>query len=267
MAVPARLSRQVCRSGPAFSDSTKIAAKRPAGPNQRERSTGHTAERAVTALPFSTPGSRARAQRPVHLGLVIRPHGGVCGMEGPAKDQPIPPTTPDRCPSQPACHSSRRPVITYRPNSPRWNAAKDRPRRAGSPRASCRFRRFPVNLEEYEPEVLDPVEQAVQGGLVGSGGPQHRRITHHAHRRVVEGGPHPRTRGTADGDHVSAIGYFPGLRHCYREPPDRVSCPHPFRVCRPVVAWGRDNPGPELGQDAGRTFVPGTSEPGVIGFR
>ncbi len=34
---PARLNRQVCRFGLAFSDSTGIAAKRPAGPDQRQR--------------------------------------------------------------------------------------------------------------------------------------------------------------------------------------------------------------------------------------
>jgi len=33
-----------------------------------------------------------------------------------------------------------------------------------------------VNVEEFEPEVLDPLQEAVQGRLVGSGAPQHRRI-------------------------------------------------------------------------------------------
>jgi hypothetical protein len=243
-----------------------------------------TGERAVTARVFHArltgQGPRTRVPEPGNSAAQRSVRYGR-SREGPADTS----TTPDRCPSQPTSHSSRRPVITYRPDSPRWNggrgpapvplehvqatdhlvegglAALVHPvdvvpaalqcsavlQRAGSPRASCRFRRFPVDIEEFEPEILDSPQQAVQGRLVGSGAPQHRRTAHHAHLRVVEGGPHPRTGDTADGDHVSAIGYFSGLRHCYREPPDRVSCPHPFRVRRSVVAWGRDNPGPELG--------------------
>jgi hypothetical protein len=45
-------------------------------------------------------------------------------MEGPAKDQPIPPTTPDRCPSPAGSHSGRWPVITCRPGSPRWKSGQ-----------------------------------------------------------------------------------------------------------------------------------------------
>jgi hypothetical protein len=104
---------------------------------------------------------------------------------------------------------------------------------AGSLRASCRF---PVDVEEFEPKVLDSVEEAVQGGLVGSGAPQHRRIAHGAHLRVVEGCPHPGTSDTAEGDHVGTVGYISRRRHSCREPPDGVSCPHPLRVCRSVVA-------------------------------
>jgi hypothetical protein len=85
-------------------------------------------------------------------------------------------------------------------------------------------------------EVLDSVQQAVQGRLVGPGAPQHRRIAHDAHLRVIEDAPHPGTRGTADGDHVGTIGHVPRLRHSCREPPEGVSCLHPFRVGRPVVA-------------------------------
>jgi hypothetical protein len=52
--------------------------------------------------------------------------------------------------------------------------------------------------------------------------------------------PAPRDpRHRADGDHVITIGHFSGLRHVYREPPDGVSCPHPFRVRRPAVALGQ----------------------------
>jgi hypothetical protein len=128
--------------------------------------------------------------------------------------------------------------------------------RAGSPRASGRPRRFPVDVKEFEPEVLDSPQQAVQGRLVGSGAAQHRRIAHHADLRVVEDAPHPGTRDTADGDHVGAIGHVSRDCHSCREPPEGVSCLHPFRVCRPVAAQGRDDPGPELGQDAGWDFRP-----------
>jgi len=109
----------------------------------------------------------------------------------------------------------------------------------GSPRASGLFRRFPVDVEKFEPEVCDSSQQAVQGRLVGAGAPQHRRIAHHAHLRVVEDAPHPGTRDTADGDHIGTIGYFCGLCHFCREPLDGVSCLHPFRVCRPVVVSSR----------------------------
>ena len=114
---------------------------------------------------------------------------------------------------------------------------------------SCfsRSRRFPVDVEEFEPEVLDSPQEAVQGRLVGSGAPQHRGIAHHAHLRVVEDTAHPGTRDTTDGDDIGAIGHVSRLCHSCREPPDGVSCLHPFRVRRPVVAWGRDDPGPELG--------------------
>ena len=53
-----------------------------------------------------------------------------------------------------------------------------------------------MDVEELDPEILDSPQQAVQGRLVGSGAPQHRRIAHHAHLCVVEGGPYPRTRDT-----------------------------------------------------------------------
>ena len=44
-------------------------------------------------------------------------------MEGPAKDQPIPPTTPNRCPSQAGSHCGRRAGHHLRPDSPRWKSA------------------------------------------------------------------------------------------------------------------------------------------------
>ena len=45
--------------------------------------------------------------------------------------------------------------------------------RTGSPGASRRFRRFQVNAEEFEPEVLDCPQEAVQGRLAGSSALQH----------------------------------------------------------------------------------------------
>jgi len=77
--------------------------------------------------------------------------------------------------------------------------------------ASRRFRRLQVNVEEFEPEVLDSPQEAVQGRLVGSGAPQHCRIARRAHRHVAEDCPHPGTRDTANGDHVCATGHLPCL--------------------------------------------------------
>jgi len=139
--------------------------------------------------------------------------------------------------------------------------------RTGLPRVSCRFGRFPVDVEEFEPEVPDSLQQAVQGRLVGPGTPQHRRIAHHAHLRVVEERPHPWTRGTADGDHVSAVGYSSRLRHSCREPPDGVSCPHPFPTGLPfnsvmAIELNADrtmNPLVNAGAIATTSLVPGTT--------
>jgi hypothetical protein len=107
-----------------------------------------------------------------------------------------------------------------------------------------------VDVEEFEPEVLDSPQEAVQGGLVGSGAPQHRRIAHRAQLRVVEGCPHPGTSDTAEGDHIGSVGHISRIGHSCREPLDGVSCPHPFRVCRSNrgQAW-MIRPG--AGQDAG----------------
>ena len=120
-----------------------------------------------------------------------------------------------------------------------YSAVASWPAAAGSSCASGRFRRFPVDVDEFEPEVLDSPQQAVQGRLVGSGAPQHCRIAHHAHLRVVEDTPHPGTRDTTDGDDVGTIGHISRLCHSCREPPDGVSCLHPFRVGRPVVGGGQ----------------------------
>jgi uncharacterized membrane protein len=65
--------------------------------------------------------------------------------------------------------------------------------------------------KEVEPEVLDSPEEAVQGRLVGSGAPQHRRISHSAHLHVAEGCPHRGARDTANSDHVGAVDHFPRL--------------------------------------------------------
>lgn len=113
-----------------------------------------------------------------------------------------------------------------------------------------------MDVEEFEPEIFDSSQQAVQGRLVGPCAPQNRRIAHHAHLRVVEDAPHPGTRDTADGDHIGTVGHICRLCHLCRKPLDGVSCLHPFRVCLPVVASGRDDPGPELGQYAGWDFRP-----------
>jgi hypothetical protein len=69
----------------------------------------------------------------------------------------------------------------------------------------ARFRRFQVDVEEFEPEVLDSPQEAVEGRLAGFSAPQHRRIAHHSHLRVVEGCPHPGTRGPANGDHTRTV--------------------------------------------------------------
>jgi hypothetical protein len=68
-----------------------------------------------------------------------------------------------------------------------------------------------MKATEAPHEVLDSPQEAVQGRLVGSGAPQHRRIARRAHRHVVEGCPHPGTRDTANGDHVGAIGHLPDI--------------------------------------------------------
>jgi len=138
-------------------------------------------------------------------------------------------------------------------------------RRTGSPGASRRFRRFEVDVEEFEPEVLDSPQKAVQGRLVGSGAPKHRGIARHAHLRVIEERPHPWTRGTANGDHVGAIGYLSITHHLHREPPNRVGCLHPFRVRRPALARAGMTRIPSPGQASDETFGPSTSEPAVIG--
>ena len=138
-------------------------------------------------------------------------------------------------------------------------------RRTGSPGASRRFRRFKVDVEEFDPEVLDSPQKAVQGRLVGSGAPKHRGIARHAHLRVIEERPHPWTCGTANGDHVGAIGYLSITHHLRREPPDRVGCLHPFRVRRPALARAGMTRIPSPGQASDETFGPSTSEPAVIG--
>jgi hypothetical protein len=83
-------------------------------------------------------------------------------------------------------------------------------------RASPWFRRFQVKLDDFEPKVLDSVEQAVQGRLVGASAPHDRRIAHDAHLHIVEGRPHPGTRDTANGDHAGATGYFSRFHHLLR---------------------------------------------------
>jgi hypothetical protein len=72
------------------------------------------------ALTAPRPGTRPAIAEPTFAAR----HGGACGIEGPAKDQPIPPTTPNRCPLHAGSHSGRRPVITRRPDSPRWKSGQ-----------------------------------------------------------------------------------------------------------------------------------------------
>jgi hypothetical protein len=189
-----------------------------------------------------------------------RPAGGLpaAGWPGRARSQHRPPRTgaPFQCGP-----SFRLTSLEHRSCS----AVASWPAAAGSPRASGQFRRFPVNVEEFEPEVLDSPQEAVQGRLVGSGTPQHRRIAYHAYLRVFEDTPHPGTRDTADGDHIGAIGHISRLCHSFREPPGGVSCLHPFRVRRPVVAWVGMTLARSWDNTPDGTFVPVVSEPDVIG--
>jgi hypothetical protein len=134
-----------------------------------------------------------------------------------------------------------------------------------SPRASGQSRRFPADVQEFEPEVLDSPQEAVQSGLVGSSAPQHRRIARRAHRHVVEGFPHRGARDTANGDHVGATGHLSRAHHLSREPRNRVNCRHPVRVRRPGLARaGTRDRAP--GTAPGGTFVPGIPAPAVIGW-
>jgi hypothetical protein len=129
-----------------------------------------------------------------------------------------------------------------------------------------------VDFDDVEPEVLDSVEEAVQGRLVGSSAPQHRRIAHHTQLHVVKGGkfsavkPHLPGRGQAS---WKLRGQDHATRHDVATPDMIRQLPEGFALilrggCPPVAArlpraW--NNPAYKQARRAGHASAPLTLTP------
>ena len=89
-----------------------------------------------------------------------------------------------------------------------------------------------VQLDDFEPKVLDAPEEPIEGRLIGLPGSQFGHIAHHGDVQGAEGCSYRRARHASNGQDEVAATHSPMIDHACMRMLNRVSCRHPVRVHR-----------------------------------
>jgi hypothetical protein len=80
-----------------------------------------------------------------------------------------------------------------------------------------------MDIDDLESEVLDPLQQAVHGGLIGILASEGRRVASRRDVHVWEGSTHGRPSNAANGYHQTCGAPVSGFVHPLIRPANRVN--------------------------------------------